>query len=822
MKQVILLYRFNPYHNRRIIKYNTVAEYTGNPNNEPDHISAGSYLSCANPKNFAYRDGVDTIMTVTLDNMLDTPDYALIIEQTNSTIESRWFVMDSDLQSGKTTSLTLHRDMIADYYDDVLTAPCFIEKATLNPSDPFIFNQEDISVNKIKKDETLIQDKSKCAWVVGYLAPDTTVTTITSVEAQDVAAVYADAASYTANFPLKDNVVFDANSESLPTSVGAYVEAARSFTLAFSVTRLPYIDVAGLDPYGLIYYFWYNGDDAQLLSAAHYKTLTALTSDNPGWTKAPFKTNILGTWNNITENRMRYDLMDVQAQYETGLASYHNKALNPSTLTPYNGRNIKIGNKYYKLTLESTTGTNYSQNFGTTGAYTAVDAIKSMSCWASVDSTGDTSIATNLYTSKYYLKATEITSSQISISITGGERDCGKLPYKMFCIPYSTDGNITIRYGTAGTYTTYTMAQDLAIAAGKAISAQFSGANALYDLQLLPYCPDQEIIVDDHVILMPNNNSITTLIEDGNSNPIGAIYWCAGNSGTLDITHSISITDVKLESITEMYRLSSPNWNGQFEFNAAKNGGVSTINVDFTYKPHTPYIHLNPNFGRLYGSDFNDARGLICAGDFSLPQTSDAWNTYEIQNKNYQNQFQRDIENLELTQDIQMKKQKFNAIVGGVSGAVSGATMGAPLGGAGALAGAALGAAASGVGAALDIKYQKQLNTEAIDYRQDQFGFQMENIKALPQNLTNVGGMTANNKIWPLIEHYSCTDEEKQAATLKLYYNGMSVNRIGTIAEFLQNDYSYIKGKLIRLTIDEDNHFIEMIANELDRGVFIK
>ena len=50
----------------------------------------------------------------------------------------------------------------------------------------------------------------------------------------------------------------------------------------------------------------------------------------------------------------------------------------------------------------------------------------------------------------------------------------------------------------------------------------------------------------------------------------------------------------------------------------------------------------------------------------------------------------------------------------------------------------------------------------------------------------------------------------------------MSVNRIGTIAAFLQPTESYIKGKLIRLTIDEDNHFIEAIANEIDRGVFIK
>ena len=55
MKQVILLYKFNPYHNRIIKRYDTASEYT---------TAAGSSLSCAYPKNFAYRDGIDTTIKV--------------------------------------------------------------------------------------------------------------------------------------------------------------------------------------------------------------------------------------------------------------------------------------------------------------------------------------------------------------------------------------------------------------------------------------------------------------------------------------------------------------------------------------------------------------------------------------------------------------------------------------------------------------------------------------------------------------------------------------------------------------------------------------
>ena len=77
--------------------------------------------------------------------------------------------------------------------------------------------------------------------------------------------------------------------------------------------------------------------------------------------------------------------------------------------------------------------------------------------------------------------------------------------------------------------------------------------------------------------------------------------------------------------------------------NAAKNGGVSFFNIDCTYKPYNPYIHVNPNFGRLYGGDFDDSRGLIVGGDFSLPQTTSAWESYQLSNKNFQASFDRQI-----------------------------------------------------------------------------------------------------------------------------------------------------------------------------------
>ena len=59
----------------------------------------------------------------------------------------------------------------------------------------------------------------------------------------------------------------------------------------------------------------------------------------------------------------------------------------------------------------------------------------------------------------------------------------------------------------------------------------------------------------------------------------------------------------------------------------------------------------------------------------------------------------------------------------------------------------------------------------------------------------------------------------------------MTTMRIGTINEFIDNDWSYqdieskgyIKGKLIRLdTINDDYHIVNALSGELDKGVFIE
>ena len=410
MKQVLLLYRFNPYHNRIVKKFDTTAEYIA---------AAGAYLSPEWPKNFSYRDGVTTSMRVKLDTVMETPDYLLILsDSTTPTIESRWFIMDAEITSGTLCTLGLRRDVIAEYYDDVINAPAFIEKATLSPSDPFIFNAENITVNKIKKGETLLQDSSKCAWVVGYLASNVTTTTVTSQEAVEVSSSYSDAADYISHFPKKNYVYFDANSEELPTTITENENVFQDVDVSFHMTRTNYVGASGFKPYGVV---GYKVDSSGVVSDAAYQTFetTSEMQQSTGTPYAPFKTNINGIWGTIVNNRIYNDLDAVASDFVDGVCDYYNYSREVTELAPYINQKIKIGNSYYQLQLEGGSVGGDHDYFGTDESYDLVDALKNMSCWTSVDSVSASAETIELMAvyQYYRLHAVKITSAELTFEI---------------------------------------------------------------------------------------------------------------------------------------------------------------------------------------------------------------------------------------------------------------------------------------------------------------------------------------------------------------------------------------------------------------------
>ena len=345
-----------------------------------------------------------------------------------------------------------------------------------------------------------------------------------------------------------------------------------------------------------------------------------------------------------------------------------------------------------------------------------------------------------------------------------------------------------------------------------------------YDLQLLPYCPVANK-VEIHDLVEPNGEAEEEkdffFILNEDDEKIDYLYFATSSQGSFIIDKQISMpldsVGIKVANDCDTYRLCSPNYNGIFEFSAIKNGGVDYFEVSYTYKPYSPYIHVNPNFKNLYGNDFNDARGLICGGDFSLPRTTDAWESYQLQNKNYLNIFDREIETMDANHGLNMISGGVSSVFGAVG---SGVAMGA-LGGPGFGIGAGIASAAGGI-ADLIIQGLTYENNKKLSI--DKFNMSLQNIRALPTSLSKVGAYNIDNKIFPFLEYYTCTETEKEAYRNKIKYEAMTVNAIGTMNDYLDavDEYNFFKATPIQLQdIADDYHVAMAIAQELEKGVYL-
>ena len=176
---VLLLKGYNNYFNRIIKKEASITAYKE---------ASTSYLEYGSV-NFNPNDGITTSLIVGGDTqkivngnttkILDfekagSPDYFIAYENgtgLTQNIHSRWFIVECVRVRAGQYQLSLKRDVIADYYNDIKAAPVYIEKAMITDSqNPLLYNGEGFAVNQIKTQEYLLKDRSGVAWVVGYVS----------------------------------------------------------------------------------------------------------------------------------------------------------------------------------------------------------------------------------------------------------------------------------------------------------------------------------------------------------------------------------------------------------------------------------------------------------------------------------------------------------------------------------------------------------------------------------------------------------------------------------------------------------------------------
>ena len=798
-----LLSGYNNYLNRTLKYEETIADYI----DKSDAITFSGI-------NFNPNDEVTTEQILNVGDY-NTFDYLIVQDQESGNISSRWFVIDKTRIRNGQWKLSLRRDVVADYWNIIKVSPCFIEKAILNYDDPRIFNSEDMTFNQIKTNEKLIKDKSGCPWIIGYYAKDKSI----KGDGESNVGIIPNNEPLSIPFIQLDSTLegwdFYHNSNLAPDQ--AALRAYDSYKYIFNITN------ASSDNY-----YWkvtlfdnknvYNTEKKSKSGYAEYWSygLKAATSYNNkdkigfGMFSAANEINAIETLNSIAPTYISAE--EARAQQ---LLTYQGK-----TIRTQDGKVYKVtvnSSKIATTTLEVVSGTEIYIRMEEIAARAKANGVLQ-------NSANMNSKTCNLvgYYYDYTISLEEIDLEELTYDMATPQKLITEdAPYNIFAIPY---GEIDVYNGQNDTFICSTNAS---IAMSAAMAIQINNPGIVYDIQVLPYCPLQELLLEKKEIY-PTDEKQYSLIKKGNDVK-GVIFNVPYGRFTFNINELIKPAATalkrKVSHQCDKWRLVSPNYSNYFDFSVEMNDGIDYFNVDCEYKPYTPYIHINPNFKYLYGQDFNDPRGLICGGDFSIAAVVDQWEQYQIQNKNFQNIFDRQIENMEVNNSVQAKMEKWAAAAGTLQGAASGAMIGSMAGGGilGAAAGAVLGGTISGIGGVQDIKYNQMLRNEAIDFTKDNFGYQLGNIQALPNTLSRVSAFNNNNKLFPVLEYYTATDVEKEALENKIKYNGMTVMCIGTIEDYVTYDESYIKGKIIRMPLlSDDFHVANNIVQEINQGLYIQ
>ena len=807
----VYMLSYNNYFNRTIkIAGDLVSNYAPRYQLKAYNSAYALVQSNTTGFNFDPGNGINTELIVNWNNYpVGDPDYVVVSEEIgyktadasagDYLVTSRWFVISVERTRGRQVRLYLRRDVVADFNAQILAAPCFIEKATLSSNNDLIFNSEDMTFNRIKRGEQLIKDDTGCPWIVLYGArythnDDGTITPTT----------------YSADL----NIQFSAQEVTQQLFNQLYAASQQQSnigvrTFALGNNNRPRIELvqSKLTSSGTMLYFYVRVDGQN--TVAYGQGVKPVAEGASG--SAVFNENArtVVEQNAITVTQMTPLQFAYVPGYDEQLYDFIIENNDKFIKSPSGG--------FYRIHIVDQ-GEVDVQVGNTSGAlYNILQPF-------SAAFTGSPSFGNNGNIRAYYpSRFVSFTLNQIyspsdaseTVTITNDRYHALDVPYDIFCMPLSD--TLILRNSRRTDWVEVTSNISRNLQAATELLAKYNAAGQIYDAQILPYCPLSGYKMDGDAFDL-NDPSIMSF---------SAIYKIGSNTGylfharyasftkTISLREPITVTDPKEDSECNLYRLCSPNYASAFEINAAMNDGIYTITVAATYKPYNPYVKLYPDFKRMYGNSFNDARGLILGGDYSLAALNDAWETYQLQNKNYQEAFDREIQSLE----VQRTAGLVSDIAGAGAGAVSGAAIGSMiLPGIGTLIGGALGAAAG----AADVFINDKLRQENIDLTKDRFGYQLGNIKALPQTLTRTSAYNVDNKYFPFIETYTCTDEERQALRDKIKYNGMTVMVIGTIAQYQQAEPTYIKGQLIRLEgITGNYELYRAIYDEINKGVYI-
>lgn len=780
--------RFNAYSNRECIGFDTLSNYDSYVVDTFDGVD------------FKPGDGVNTELILNIPTNHSNIDYLLAVEDGMETINSRWFILDCTRTRNGQYKLSLYRDTLYDYKAEIANSTAYIKRGWITDiNNPLLLNQEDFQTNQVKMKESLLNANSDNVktgpWIVGYLSKNAEGGKV-GVRSPDLSVARA----------LTDDEfkLFGGDIQNLGKTLAGYAVKSTASDSFYSSCEIRMVSgqLAGTA------YDGYVGSKVDFINNTSNYYIDSKNSSSWSFaTPVPFTDRAIEMAAYVKNNLSTQ--VGTTGLIQSRVISHAQEAglLDNARWGSVDGQKFSYGDQIYTAHVESS-GTYRIVEFKLDSIIASTNIANLMNASDKiVEHVNGGNAGIYIYAAINTLRVTfspDLTYTySVDIPNNFMRSKAGKAPYDIFAM----SGNVNEYYQLA-----------------QAISAKYSGSGALYDLQLVPY--------------ININNSRTSSISGGSG---GTMYWldpAANQEASLapivwtDNPMRTATTAVAAKEVnqTKLVRLVSPSRQSVFEFNPARAGLGDQANgvwftLRFTLKPYNPVFAIVPDYSKvnsLYSrAEFTkDSRGLICGDDFSLPQTNDSWETYQINNKNYLNAFNRQIESVELNNKYAHEQDVARAISGTVSAAVSAGTAGFATGGvAGAAVGALVGGTVSGLAGARDVQINEKLRTDQLDLQKDMFNFNLQNIQAQPTTLAKIGAYDALNKLIPFIEYYDCTDKEKSAFRNYLKYRGMSINTLDTISAYKRSGH-FVQADIVHIDLHEDQHLINTIREEVSKGFF--
>ena len=561
----LLLLHFNNYFNRIIKKKDTIADYKA---------ADANYKEVSNI-NFNPGDGINTSLVLGLGqngSVFEGEEFDYLVEHETigdiDYIRGRWFILEQDRKRGGQYELTLKRDVIADNYIDVVSSQIFLEKGYIDDvNDPLLYNSESMNLNQIKQLEIPLKDETKSGWVVGYIpsdafpkvepAYDRVEKKVTIPMSADITVDNLSSWNYWNYCSANPNYKFMSDTSG-KRKVTVKIRSERKYADSGRSVRC---DMVTAD-----YTFYPNSTDAGTYSQVNsgYITTSSSTLNYPQWYKdyGPV-TFVQGTINAKLCGTI-FDPVRNNSAFNNALNTILGTGIeigDTSAMRRLQDKIIKDSSTdtYYRISIISTSeGSPITVTSSTTGGQTALDALKNAMKYpsgagGSLQGAYTTFIASNSSTS-YAIQLTNVGVS-LYVDLNSDRAHLNDAPYDMFCIPFSD--TLKLKYNS----TTFTCSKNVALSMATEIAKDL-GSGTVYDVQLLPYCPNRNLIVksDSPATVLDLTGVKYDLIKESvTNNPKSAVIWCTESTFQVPISTESNIiefkptNDVPSKVLTENY-----------------------------------------------------------------------------------------------------------------------------------------------------------------------------------------------------------------------------------------------------------------------------